>query len=148
TGILKSFPADGLKVRWRVPVGWGWSSPVVAQGRVYITDAQLLRPKARERVLCFDEATGKPVWSHAYDVAYPDWAFTPSQEGRPTATPIVQNGKVYTVGNKGDLFCLDALNGKVLWQRNLEKEYQAQEFSFRASPLIEGDLLILCIGSY
>ena len=27
TGILESFPAEGLKVRWRVPVGWGFSSP-------------------------------------------------------------------------------------------------------------------------
>ena len=35
TGILEAFPAEGLKVRWRVSVGWGFSSQVVAQGRVY-----------------------------------------------------------------------------------------------------------------
>src|SRR5437899_2106672 len=56
TGILESFPADGLKVRWRAPIGPGWSSPVVAKGRVYLTDSQLQRPKAKERVLCFEEA--------------------------------------------------------------------------------------------
>ncbi len=39
TGLLKSFPPDGLKISWRVPVGRGWSSPIVAQGRVYLTDA-------------------------------------------------------------------------------------------------------------
>src|SRR5438552_414302 len=66
TGVLETFPPGGLKVRWRVPVGRGWSSPVVAQGRVYVTDAQLLTPpKARERLLCLEEVTGKALWTHA-----------------------------------------------------------------------------------
>src|SRR5206468_6747359 len=142
TGILQSFPPDGLKIRWRAPVGPGWSSPVVAQGRVYLTDSELNKPKAKERVHCFDEATGKSLWTYAYEVAYPDWAFP---DRGPTATPIVQDGKLYTVGNKGDLHCLDARTGEVLWKRNLEKEYAVQEFAFNASPLIEGNLLILCI---
>ena len=59
TGLLEAFPAEGLKVRWRVPVGWGFSSPVVAQGRVFVSDAQLERPKVDERILFFDEVTGK-----------------------------------------------------------------------------------------
>src|SRR6476619_1563997 len=57
TGLLESFPAEGLKVRWRVPAGWGFSSPVVAQGRVCLADSEVVKPKAKERVLCFDEAT-------------------------------------------------------------------------------------------
>src|SRR5688500_4564411 len=69
-GALKAFPAGGPVGRWRAMVGWGWSSPVVAQERVYITDSALDAPKAQERVLCFDEATGKPLWTHAYDVTY------------------------------------------------------------------------------
>src|SRR5438067_257048 len=111
TGILESFPAEGLKVRWRAPVGPGWSSPSVAEGRVYLTDSQSMRPKADERVLCFEETTGKRLWTHSYEVTYPDWAF-PDGPGRgPTATPLVHGGKVYTVGNKGDLFCLNAVKG-------------------------------------
>src|SRR5215471_21372554 len=65
TGVLGSFPPGGLKVRWRAPAGPGWSSPVVAQGRVYLTDSELNRPQAQERVLCFDQATGKPLWTHS-----------------------------------------------------------------------------------
>src|SRR5439155_26042209 len=80
TGLLQSFPADGLKVRWRVSVGWGWSSPVVAQGRVYLVDSEVVKPKPKERLHCFDEATGKTLWTHAYEVAYPDGAFDPKQE--------------------------------------------------------------------
>ena len=50
SGLLQSFPVGGLKVRWRAPVGWGFSSPVVAQGRVYLADSQLNKPSAKERL--------------------------------------------------------------------------------------------------
>ncbi|HJT75947.1 MAG TPA: PQQ-binding-like beta-propeller repeat protein [Gemmataceae bacterium] len=144
----EDFSPGPPKVLWRAPVGPGWSSPVVAHGRVYLTDAQRARPKAKERVLCFEEGTGKPLWAFAYDVTYPDWAFTGGEGRGPTATPVVRDGKVYTLGNKGDLLCLDAAKGDVLWRRNLERDYRVQEFAFNASPLVEGDLLIACIGSY
>ena len=146
TGLLESFPAGGLKVRWRAPVGWGFASPVVAQGRVYLADSELMKPKAKERLHCFDETTGEALWTHAYDVAYEDWAFDPKQEIGPVATPIVQNGKVYTVGRVGHLFCLEARTGAVLWQRNLQKDYQVAFAPGTPSPLIDGDLLILFIG--
>jgi outer membrane protein assembly factor BamB len=144
TGILDRFPADGLKVRWRAPVGPGYSSPVVAQGRVFVTDwvlgprAQL---KARERVHCFEEATGKPLWTYSYDIDCSDWAFGVDNPGGPTSTPIVQGGKVYTVGLLGHLFCFDALKGEVLWKKDLARDYRAGQV--RGSPLIEGNLLIV-----
>src|SRR3954452_14472580 len=47
--VLKTFPRDGLKVRWRAAVGPGCSSPVVARGRVFLTDVQVTRPKSKER---------------------------------------------------------------------------------------------------
>src|SRR5262249_34831828 len=80
TGIPEKFPREGLKARWRAPVGPGWSSPVIVQGRVYVTDSELRRPKAKERVLCFSEASGKPLWTYAFYVSYPDWAFRPGEE--------------------------------------------------------------------
>src|SRR5262245_48162151 len=74
TGLLQSFPAAGLRVRWRAPVGWGFASPVVAQGHVYLADSEVVKPKARESLHCFDERTGKALWTHAYEVTYADWA--------------------------------------------------------------------------
>jgi outer membrane protein assembly factor BamB len=145
TGIMESFPADGLKISWRTPVGRGWSSPVVAQGRVYITDVDVERPKFTERVLCFEEATGQLLWSHRYAVNYPDWAYSPDAGG-PRATPIVQDGKLFTLGAAGHLFCLDAIKGEVMWEKSLAKEYGLEPFSgITASPLIEDELLILYI---
>jgi len=148
TGVLETFPADGLKVLWRVPVGWGFSSPVVVQGRVFLSDAELDDPNVKERVLCFDEATGKPLWTYSQVEGYPDWEFKPGQEQGPNATPVVVDGKVYALGPMGHrLFCLDAGGGKLLWKKDLEQEYEiASSTAICASPLIEGKLLILLIG--
>lgn len=145
TGVLESFPPGGLKISWRAPVGRGWSSPVVARGRVYVTDVELTGSTAMERVLCFAEANGKLLWSHKYAVAYPDWAFDPNAGG-PRATPIIRDGKLFTLGALGHLFCLDAAKGQVVWEKSLAKEYQVKEFTgITASPLIEDELLVLNI---
>ena len=148
TGIAETFPAGGLNIRWRAPVGFGFSSPVVAQGRVYVTDSQLEPPKVRDRVLCFDEATGQPLWTYSSEASYPDWAFTPGQESSPCATPIVRDGRVYAPGSLSHrLYCLETANGHLLWQKDLAKEYGIEETaSICSSPLIDGDFLILLIG--
>jgi len=146
-GILRTFPADGLKIRWRVPVGPGWSSPVVVQGRVYLTDMRLDKPRAWERIQCFKETTGQRLWSHATELVYPEWAFIPEHGGGPAATPIVQAGKVYWFGRSGQVDCLDARSGKVIWETHLDKQYEIGVLSCRGSPLIEGDLLILFVGA-
>lgn len=147
TGILRTFPADGLKIRWRVPVGPGWSSPVVAQGRVYLTDMRLDKPKAWERIQCFKESTGKLLWSRESELVYPDWAFIPEHGGGPAATPIVEAGKVYWFGRSGQVDCLGVTSGKIIWETHLERKYEIAVLSCRGSPLIEGNLLILFVGA-
>jgi outer membrane protein assembly factor BamB len=147
TGILQIFPTGGLKVRWRKPVGVGWSSPVVAKGRVFVTDALLQKPLVKERVHCFEEATGKPLWTYVYDVTYSEWVWVPSQTSGPTATPIVEAGRVYALGANGHVHCLDAQRGGVIWEKDLGKEYQILVQQCRPSPLIEGNLLILFTGA-
>ena len=145
TGILESFPPGGLKIAWRAPVGRGWSSPVVAGGRVHLTDVRVEDKKATERVLCFDAASGKPLWTHRYAVDYPDWALD-ANGGGPRATPIVHDSRVFTLGCMGHLFSLDAATGAVVWEKSLAKDYGVKEFTgITASPLIDGDLLILYI---
>jgi outer membrane protein assembly factor BamB len=147
TGILETFPPDGLKIEWSVPVGIGFSSPVVAGGRVYVTDSELAKPKARERVHAFDAVTGKPLWSYAYDVDYPEAAFDEKYPRGPISTPIVADGRIYTWGPAGILFCLDALKGEVVWQKDIQKEFPNSYLDTAGSPLIEGNFLILPAGA-
>ncbi|MSU58668.1 MAG: hypothetical protein EXS35_10910 [Pedosphaera sp.] len=146
TGILQTFPAKGLKMRWRVPVGPGWSSPVVVQGRVYLTDMRLKQPKAWERILCFKESNGKRLWSHETELVYPDWAFIPEHGGGPAATPIVEDGKVFWFGRSGQVDCRDARSGKVIWEIHLDRKYEIGVLGCRGSSLIGGNLLILFAG--
>lgn len=145
-GIMESFPAEGLKTLWRAEAGGGWSSPVVADGRVVLHDSQLVKPTAHERVRSFDMVSGKLLWTYAYDVDYPDWAFGADQNGGPVSTPAIADGKVYTLGINGAVTCLSAATGDVLWKKDLAKEYQVQPFIPRASPLVDGERLILYVG--
>src|SRR5947208_940676 len=147
TGILKNFPTGGLKFRWRTPVGPGWTSPVVVQGRVYLTDMRLDKPKAWERIQCFKESTGKLLWSREYELVYPEFCFNPEQGGGPAATLIVEAGKVYWQGRSGQVECLDARSGKIIWEIHLDTKYEVGILSVRGSPLIEGNLLILFAGA-
>jgi outer membrane protein assembly factor BamB len=147
TGTLETFPPKGLKIVWRAPVGIGFSSPVVADGRVYVTDSELAKPKARERVNAFDALSGKPVWSYADDVNYPDTAFDEKYPRGPISTPIVADGRIYTWGPAGNLLCLDALKGDVVWKKDIQKEYPNSYIDTSGSPLIEGNLLIVPVGA-
>jgi outer membrane protein assembly factor BamB len=155
-GILDRFPTGGPKVRWRTPVGGGYAGPVVVKDRVYVTDRILppgvtnpANPFARdevpgkERVLCLDESSGKVLWKHEYDCAY-----RISYPAGPRATPVVHEGKLYTLGAMGHLFCFNAADGKVLWSKNFVEDYKATVplWGFAAHPLIDGDKLICLVG--
>lgn len=149
TGITKKFPTGGLPVRWRAPVGYGFSSPVIAKGRVYVTDSLVDRPRVRGRILCFEETTGKLLWTFSRGrTNYPAWAFVPGQEPSPNGTPVVQDGKIFTTGPQAHtLYCLEADSGKLIWEKNLAHDYQIEETAtISASPLIDGDRLILQVG--
>lgn len=148
TGILQSFPTNGLKVLWRVPAGVGFSSPVVAQGKVYLHESFVTHTNARESVRCFDAATGKAIWTHAYAVTYPEYGADPAHPFGPAATPVVAHGKIYTLGRMSQLLCLDAQTGRVLWSHDLPKEYNTTEDlrGFNSSLLVESNLVIIAIA--
>jgi len=146
-GILESFPKGGVKIRWRRAVGGGFSSPVVAQGRAFVFDVELIKPTARERLHCFDARTGKVLWVYAYEEPYGDWAYVPERGAGPTATPIVESDRIYIVGANGYTHCLSVKTGKVIWEKNIGREYQVAEMSCRPSPLIDGPLLIVFTGA-
>jgi outer membrane protein assembly factor BamB len=164
TGIIERFTEEGPKVRWRTPIGAGYSGPAVAGGRVYITDRVLGKgvkepgnpfvenPKdpfgkrkaaGQERVLCLDEKSGKVLWTHAYDCPY-----EVSYPLGPRTTPVVDGDKVYTLGTMGDLLCLKTKTGTVLWEKNFPKGYEAPVpvWGFASAPLIDGKRLISLVG--
>ena len=146
SGILTSFPATGPALKWKVPVGMGYSSPVVQEGRLYLTDVVAAQPIIHERTLCLSARSGKRIWMTQHDATPPEWFFSPAQLRGPGATPILHGGRVYGLSMFSVLKCLDARTGTVLWKRDLAAEYQLPPSSLDASPLIDNNLLILSIG--
>jgi len=148
TGILQSFPPEGLKILWRVSIGTGFSSPCVVQDRVYVTDSHVTRTNAHENVRCFNAATGKSIWNYTYDVVYPEYGADPEHPFGPAATPVIADGKIYTFGRMSHLFCLDAITGRMLWSHNLPKEYNTTEDlrGFNSSPIVESNFVIIAIA--
>lgn len=156
TGLVKEFPKDGPPVRWRVKVGGGYAGPAVAGKFVYVTDKQLPagqkdpdnpfardRLNATERVLCLNDADGSVVWKHEYDCPY-----TVSYPAGPRTTPLVRDGRVYTLGAEGHLLCLDAETGKVIWSKHFGTDLGAKTpvWGFSSNPLLDGDKLIVFVG--
>jgi outer membrane protein assembly factor BamB len=136
------WPAGGLRTVWKQPVGGGYAGISVADGRVFTLDYD----GQRERVFCLDAASGRPLWSHSYGVTYGNLG---GYANGPRTTPAVRDGKVYTLGAVGHLFCFDAKTGDILWKHDCVAEFVAKvpEWGFAASPVLDGDRLIVHIAA-
>lgn len=143
TGIVTALPEDGLEIKWRADVGGGYTGPTVADGRVYLMD-RYTDPDEIEQVLCFDWETGEQIWGHTYACSYEGISY----EAGPRCSVLVDGGKAYSLGAAGHLFCFDAETGDVLWEHGLREEYDIQMpiWGIAASPIIEGDLLIVPVS--
>jgi outer membrane protein assembly factor BamB len=142
-GILTAFPADTIPVKWRVPVGSGYSGPTVANGRVYLTD-RIEEPTELERVHCFDAETGTAIWTHSYPSEYGGIGYPAG----PRASVTVHDGRAYSLGARGHFNCFDADNGSIQWTKDLDLEYNIRlpTWGIAAAPLVEGDHVIVHIG--
>lgn len=155
SGLLAQFPDAGPVVKWRVPVRWGYSGPAVAGGKVFLMDYDIVEGKpdanpggrtaikGRERVRCFESATGKELWTHAYEAPY-----LLSFPAGPRCTPTVDGAFVYSLGAEGLLSCLAVADGQLAWELDLKKAYQVESpiWGFSSHPLVLGDLLIVKPG--
>jgi outer membrane protein assembly factor BamB len=154
TGLLERFPEGGPKIVWRKPLAGGYAGPAVAGGKLYVTDYvtqdnvkvenfDRATFTGNERVLCLDAETGDEIWKHEYPVKY-----TISYPAGPRCTPVIDEGKVYTLGAEGYLICFDANRGSIVWQKDLPKQYntKAALWGYSGHPLIDGEKLICAAG--
>lgn len=141
----KSWP-DQLKVKWKVPVGIGHSSPVVAGRRVYL----LSRQNEQEVVSCIDLDSGKLLWKDSYDTPYTMNPAAASHGKGPKSTPVLHGGKLYTSGISGILSCYDTKTGKLEWRKEFSKQFKATSPIYGAamSPLVDNGLLIVHVGGH
>jgi outer membrane protein assembly factor BamB len=144
TGIVEKFSGPQIPIRWRAPVGGGFSGPTVAAGRVYVTDFQP-EPNPVERVLCFDWETGRRLWDFSYDCDYERVGYASG----PRAAVSIDDGRAYALGTMGHFHCLDAATGKLLWKKVPGVDYKIRVpiWGMTSAPLVDGDLVIVQLGA-
>ncbi|MBK5290889.1 MAG: PQQ-like beta-propeller repeat protein [Acidobacteriia bacterium] len=147
TGILDRFPQTGLKIRWRAPLHSGYSGPAVSQGRVFVLDFERRDVNhGTERALAFEEKTGRLLWTRSWEADYT--GLMGSYSIGPRATPTVDGDRVYALGAKGNLVCLNAKSGSIVWSRDFVREYKSNVpvWGTVGSPLVDANLVIAVVG--
>ncbi len=169
TGLLDSWPEEGPKELWRVPIGEGYSAISIAAGRLYTMYAEVPPEPAgegeepaagegeepvdtegeaaaeaeapkTEYAAAFDAATGKEIWRTAIG----ERIVTQFGNG-PRSTPTVDGDAVYVLGAHGELAALAATDGAVRWQVSFKETFGSSHpnWGFSTSSLVEGDLLLV-----
>jgi outer membrane protein assembly factor BamB len=143
TLAARSWP-QSLKPGWKVGVGIGHSSPVVVGDRVF----QFSRDGDNEVLEARELAGGKPVWRQAYPASYTMNMAALSHGKGPKSTPVVDAGRVFTLGISGILSAFDAASGRVLWRKEYGAQFKETSPLYGAamSPVVDQGRLIVHVG--
>src|SRR5687767_6299895 len=140
TGLLKQWPEAGPALAWKATgAGRGYSSFSISNGRLYTMGLR----GDREFVVAFDVATGKEAWATPHGSAFHN-----DRGDGPRGTPTVDGDRVYALGGSGDLSALEARTGKLVWTKNVLKEFGGSNITWgiSESPLVVENKLVVNAG--
>jgi outer membrane protein assembly factor BamB len=140
TGLLKQWPAEGPPLVWKANgAGRGYSSFAIADGKLYTMGVR----GNREFIIAFDIATGKEAWATAHGSVFHN-----DRGDGPRGTPTVDGDRIYALGGSGDLSALDARTGKIVWTKNVLREFGGRniQWGISESPLVLGNKLLVNAG--
>jgi outer membrane protein assembly factor BamB len=144
----KNAPAawpETLQRSWRVEIGEGYSSPIVAGGRVFVHG----RKDPEEIVVSINLADGKVLWQQKYQAEFKKNQYAVEMAKGPNATPLVAGNRLFTLGVTGILNAWDTATGKLLWTRDFSKAIDTSKLfcGTAASPLLVDGRLVVQVGS-
>ncbi|WP_170157250.1 PQQ-binding-like beta-propeller repeat protein [Roseimicrobium gellanilyticum] len=133
-GWKKEWPADGPPVLWKASVGRGLASFTVVGERAYTVGND---GADEDSIVCLDLNSGKELWRHRYPCKTAAHEMPVVPFG-PAATPTVEDGCLYMLSREGDVWCLDAATGKVIWQKHLIADFKGKRpvYGYASSVLV------------
>ena len=143
TGLLKEWPKEGPSLAWKIKgLGGGYSGPSIAAGRIF----GMSNRGDDEVVWALSETDGKELWATPLGPAFKQVA--PQGKEGPACTPTVDGERLYVEGLGGAVACLQANDGKIVWQHSLTGDFGGgvPRWSYRESPLVDGDKVICTPG--
>ena len=139
-GLLNDWPATGPRRVWvAANLGAGYGSVAIAGSRVFVQGAT----RSNSTVSALNRADGKLVWTQTIGRAN-----TNDRGSGPRGTPSVDGDRVYVLTENGDLACLKAADGAIVWQRNILREFNASNIGWLVSesPLVDGNFVYVTPG--
>jgi outer membrane protein assembly factor BamB len=136
--LLTSWPKDGPALLWSTDsLGKGYSSPAIANGRVYVTG----KVDKNDVLFAFD-LDGKPLWKTAFGQAWK------SSFPETRTTPTVDGDRLYVVSGMGQIVCLDAKTGMEKWSVHAVEKFKGEypRWGISDAPLVDGDLVFCTPG--
>ena len=140
SGLLQSWPSAGPPVVWsRRGLGQGYGTVAVKGGRIFVQGKE----GKSSSLFCLSQLDGTVLWTKELG--------TGLEHGRgsgPRSTPSVDGSRVYALTEHGDLACLEARSGKLLWSRNILRDFSGRHLTWliSESPLVDGDRVIVTPG--
>ena len=144
--IRTNWTAEPPKVLWRKPIGPGWSSIAVSNGRLFTQDRRQTTNGPREFCVSLDATSGTELWARDLDIAnYTDISQTDRRADGPRTTPTVDGDVLYVSTSQLKLYCLKVADGSTVWSRDFQAELGSQNIPWEnaASPLLVGNLIYL-----
>jgi outer membrane protein assembly factor BamB len=134
---------EQLIQRWKVPIGEGYSTPLLAHDRVFT----LTRRDGDEVVTALEAGTGKVIWQKSYPAPHKIASGAKAHGQGPKSTPLLYSGKLFTLGITGIVSAFNASDGTLLWQKPappVETLYNNSSMS----PIADGDMVVFHVGGH
>lgn len=147
----KPWSNSGPKMLWKADVTKGFSSLTVSGDLACTLMTRDFEGSPTEHCVAMNATTGKELWAAPLKLAsYGNdggESGAPDNKGGdgPRSTPTIDGGNVYVYGSNLDLYCFDGKSGKVVWKKDVTKDYEGKNISWKnaTSPLIEDGLVII-----
>jgi outer membrane protein assembly factor BamB len=130
-GLPANFADNAPRRLWQRNLGDDGYSCIVTDGVLLYT---MYRRANQEVVIAMNPADGSTKWEYAYDAIYrPNMGM--EHGGGPHSTPLIMGNYIYTIGVLAKMNALDKRTGKLVWSKDLWKDFPGSTFMGRGYPI-------------